>query len=39
MERLPDPALAGPYHFWLGRTYSVLHDRERTVLNVLRAAE
>ncbi len=29
LESLQDPALAGPYHFWLSHTYSYLSEYER----------
>ena len=29
LERLADPSLVGPYHFWLARTYTMLGDPDR----------
>jgi DNA-binding CsgD family transcriptional regulator/tetratricopeptide (TPR) repeat protein len=37
VERLADPALAGPYEFWLGHTYSYLSDQERAIEHARRA--
>jgi DNA-binding NtrC family response regulator/tetratricopeptide (TPR) repeat protein len=34
-----DAAGAGPFYFWLARTYSVLNDRERTTPAVRRAVD
>jgi tetratricopeptide (TPR) repeat protein len=31
VERLGEPAVAGPYYFWLGRTHGVLGEQERAV--------
>lgn len=39
VERLGDPVVAGPYHFWVGRTYGVLGDQERAVEAARRALE
>jgi class 3 adenylate cyclase/tetratricopeptide (TPR) repeat protein len=33
LERLGDPALAGPFHFWLAHTYSYLGDQEQAASN------
>jgi class 3 adenylate cyclase/tetratricopeptide (TPR) repeat protein len=33
MERLNDPALAGPFYFWLAHTYSYLGDQEQAARN------
>ncbi|MGH7266046.1 MAG: ATP-binding protein, partial [Candidatus Rokuibacteriota bacterium] len=35
----PDPATAGPYHFWLGHTYSYLGDHARATESAQRAFE
>ena len=37
VERLHDPTVTGPYHFWLGRTYSVVGDHERAAESAQRA--
>jgi len=37
LERVHDLILTGPYHFWLGFTYSFLGDRERATQNVMEA--
>jgi len=39
VEQLDDPACAGPYHFWLGRTYSLLGNHEQTGASIRRAVE
>ena len=31
LERLGDPALAGPYYFWLAHTYSIMGERSQAV--------
>jgi len=33
VERLDDPALAGPFYFWLAHTYSYLGDQEQAASN------
>ncbi|MFL6261286.1 MAG: adenylate/guanylate cyclase domain-containing protein [Thermoanaerobaculia bacterium] len=33
VERMDDPALAGPFYFWLAHTYSYLGDQERAASN------
>lgn len=37
VERLGDPAVTGPYYFWLGRTYGVVGDHERAAEAAQRA--
>src|SRR5262245_39746143 len=37
LERLQDPALTGPYYFWLSHTYSHMGDQERAVQNAQHA--
>lgn len=37
VERLHDPAVAGPYYFWLGRTHGVLGDQQHAVEAARRA--
>jgi tetratricopeptide (TPR) repeat protein len=39
LERLQEPALAGPYYFRLGHTASLMGDNERAAEGVLRALE
>ena len=39
VERLADPALAGPYHFWLGYTLSHLGDHEEADRHAGRALD
>ena len=39
LDRVDDPALSGPYFFWLARTYSILGDPGRTVDNARLALE
>ena len=39
VERLADPAVAGPYYFWLARTHGVLGDQENAVEAARRALE
>jgi len=39
LERLKAPALAGPYYFWLGYTYSHLGDQERAAQSAQSALE
>jgi len=39
LERVQDPALTGPYFFWLGHMYSRLGDPERAVHFARRAVE
>jgi predicted ATPase len=39
VEQLQEPALAGPYYFWLGHTYSYLGDQERAAQSAQRALE
>ena len=37
VRQLQDPALAGPYHFWLSHTYCILGDRDGAAANAERA--
>lgn len=37
LERLREPALSGPYYFWLAHAYSYLSDNERAAENAHRA--
>jgi len=37
LERLQDPSLSGPYHFWLAHMYSRLADQERAAQSAQRA--
>jgi tetratricopeptide (TPR) repeat protein len=39
VDQLQEPALAGPYYFWLGHTYSYLGDQERAAQSAQRALE
>jgi DNA-binding NtrC family response regulator/tetratricopeptide (TPR) repeat protein len=39
VEDVADLRIAGPFHFWLARTQSVLGEREATHANVMRALE
>jgi tetratricopeptide (TPR) repeat protein len=39
VEQLGDPAVAGPYHFWLARSYSRLGDAAQAAANVRKAIE
>ncbi|MCI0528983.1 MAG: tetratricopeptide repeat protein, partial [Nitrospira sp.] len=39
LERLQDPSLAGLYYFWLGHTYGLLGDEERSMQYLQRALE
>jgi transcriptional regulator with AAA-type ATPase domain/tetratricopeptide (TPR) repeat protein len=39
LERLGDPAVAAPFYFWRGHTYSYLGDEEQAARNAERALE
>jgi tetratricopeptide (TPR) repeat protein len=39
VDRMDEPALAGPFYFWLAHTYSYLGDQEKAASNALSAIE